>query len=88
MKNLNYGIIGLGKFGMSVAVNYSNRGGNVLAIDRDEARVQEVSDFVTSAVRAVMTDADVVSRPGPRIAQAASLLHEKIYSVNAQVQVE
>ena len=57
-------VIGLGKFGMSVAVNYSNRGGNVLAIDRDEARVQEVSDFVTSAVRADMTDADVVSRLG------------------------
>lgn len=33
-------------------------------------------------------NADVVSRPGPRIAQATSLLHEKIYSVNAQVQVE
>ncbi|MDY4189901.1 hypothetical protein, partial [Treponema porcinum] len=33
-------------------------------------------------------NADVVSRPGPRIAQAVSLLHEKIYSVNAQVQGE
>ena len=33
-------------------------------------------------------NADVLSRPGPRIAQAASLLHEKIYSVNVQVQGE
>lgn len=57
-------VIGLGKFGVSVAIHYSNRGGNVLAIDRDEAKVQEVSDFVTSAVRADMTDSDVVSRLG------------------------
>lgn len=57
-------VIGLGKFGVSVAVNYAARGGNVLAIDRDEVRVQEVADFVTSAVKADMTDGEVVSKLG------------------------
>lgn len=57
-------VIGLGKFGVSVALNYSNRGGNVLAIDRDITRVQEIADFVTSAVRADMTDQDVVANLG------------------------
>lgn len=57
-------VIGLGKFGISVALNYSNRGGNVLAIDKDEVRVQEIADFVTSAVKADMTDSDVVEKLG------------------------
>lgn len=57
-------VIGLGKFGVSVALNYSKRGGNVLAIDRDITRVQDIADFVTSAVRADMTDQDVVENLG------------------------
>ena len=57
-------VIGLGKFGISVCMNYSKRGGNVLAIDKDIIKVQEISDFVTSAVRADVTDADVMKKLG------------------------
>ncbi|MBQ2745502.1 MAG: TrkA family potassium uptake protein [Lachnospiraceae bacterium] len=57
-------VIGLGKFGLSVAINYSKRGGNVLAIDKDEAKVQDVADIVTYAVKADVTDADVVKKLG------------------------
>ncbi len=57
-------VIGLGKFGVSVALNYSKRGGNVLAIDKDEAKVQDVADFVTCAIKADVTDPDVVNKLG------------------------
>ena len=57
-------VIGLGKFGLSVAINYSSRGGNVLAIDTDEAKVRDVADIVTYAVKADVTDADVVKKLG------------------------
>ena len=57
-------VIGLGKFGVSVALNYAKKGGNVLAIDCDEAKVEEIADFVTSAVKADMTDPEVVSNLG------------------------
>ena len=57
-------VIGLGKFGLSVALNYSKRGGNVLAIDKDETRIQEVADIVTYAVKANVTDSDVVKKLG------------------------
>ena len=57
-------VIGLGKFGGSVAVNYARKGGNVLAIDCDDTKVLEIADFVTSAVQADMTDPDVVASLG------------------------
>lgn len=57
-------VIGLGKFGLSVALNYSKRGGNVLAIDKDETRIQEVADVVTYAVKANVADSDVVKKLG------------------------
>ena len=57
-------VIGLGKFGLSVAINYSRRGGNVLAIDKDEVKVQDVADIVTYAVKADVTDSDVVKKIG------------------------
>lgn len=57
-------VIGLGKFGLSVAINYSRRGGNVLAIDKDENKIQDVADIVTYAVKANVTDADVMKKLG------------------------
>lgn len=57
-------VIGLGKFGSSVARAYAEAGGNVLAIDNDEEKIQEISTFVTYAVKADVTDADVVRTLG------------------------
>jgi len=57
-------VIGLGKFGQSVATTYSKSGGNVIAIDSDEEKVQEVADIVTYAVKADITDVDVVKNLG------------------------
>ncbi len=57
-------VIGLGKFGISIAEAYSKAGGMVLAIDKDEEKVQEIADKVTYAVRADVADVDVVRTLG------------------------
>lgn len=57
-------VIGLGKFGESVARTYSEAGGMVLAIDKNSDRVQEIESKVTYAVKADVTDADVVRKLG------------------------
>lgn len=57
-------VIGLGKFGRSVAEAYSEAGGMVLAIDMDEEKVQEIAELVTYAVKADVTEADTVRTLG------------------------
>ncbi|MDE6697907.1 MAG: TrkA family potassium uptake protein [Lachnospiraceae bacterium] len=57
-------VIGLGKFGYSLAVAYAEEGGSVLAIDTDEEKVQEIADVVTYAARADVADPEVVKNLG------------------------
>ena len=45
-----FAVIGLGRFGASVAKTLSGQGCQVLAIDLDEERVQDFSDIVAQAV--------------------------------------
>lgn len=59
-------VFGLGKFGRSVAQTLSESGCDVLAIDRSEEIIQDVSEFVTHAVQADVTDADALSALGIR----------------------
>lgn len=49
-------VIGLGRFGGSICKELSSEGMRVLAIDRDEARVEEFKDIATYAVIADATD--------------------------------
>jgi len=51
-----FAVIGIGRFGYSVAKALTGEGCQVLAIDNDEERVQEISDFVTQAVNLDATD--------------------------------
>ncbi len=51
-----FAVIGIGRFGYSVAKSLAEEGCQVLAIDRDPERVQEISDFVTQAVNLDATD--------------------------------
>jgi trk system potassium uptake protein TrkA len=57
-------VIGLGRFGFSLASTLHEAGHEVLAIDRDEARVQEISSFVTHAVQADATNEAVLAELG------------------------
>jgi len=51
-----FAVIGLGRFGLSVAKTLTEQGYQVLAIDKDEELVQEAAEFVTEAVQVDSTD--------------------------------
>jgi trk system potassium uptake protein len=53
---MQYAIIGLGRFGAKLATSLHARGGEVLAIDRDEAAVERVKEQVTKCAIVDCTD--------------------------------
>jgi trk system potassium uptake protein TrkA len=54
-------VIGLGQFGTSVARSLAALGTDVIALDRDERRVDLVADVVSQALVADATDRDVLA---------------------------
>ena len=61
-----FAIIGMGRFGSSLAKTLYSLGHEVLAIDADEERLQEVSESVTHAAVADATDEQALSALGIR----------------------
>ena len=57
-------VIGLGRFGTAIARQLSVLGNEVIAIDRDESRVNAIADDVTHAVAADIRDEDILRRIG------------------------
>ena len=55
----SYAVLGLGKFGKSVALNLMKDGAEVLAVDQKEELVRDIVDYVTCAVCADVTDMEV-----------------------------
>ncbi len=51
-----FAVIGLGRFGYSVAETLVKKGCEVLAIDHDETKIQAISDLATFAVQCDATD--------------------------------
>jgi trk system potassium uptake protein TrkA len=49
-------VIGLGLFGRSLAKKLAELGAEVMAVDKDEALVEEIKDFVASAITADLTN--------------------------------
>lgn len=66
MAKKQYAVIGMGRFGSSVAKALTEMGFEVLAIDSNEQRVQEVVNTVTHAVSADSTDEDALRALGIR----------------------
>lgn len=66
MSKKQYVIIGLGRFGTSVAQTLYNLGNDVLAVDSDEETVQNIADTVTHAVQADATDENSLRAIGIR----------------------
>jgi trk system potassium uptake protein TrkA len=66
MKSKQYAVIGMGRFGSSVAMSLYKLGYEVLAIDSSEQRMQEVSGMVTHAVQADSTDEEALRALGIR----------------------
>lgn len=55
-----FAVIGLGNFGRSVALTLVEKGGQVMAIDKNEERIQDISEKVTYAVKADASDEKVL----------------------------
>lgn len=64
MAKKEFVVFGLGRFGKSVALTLADSGCEVLVVDSDEDAIQEMADFVTYAVKADVTDIDVLSTLG------------------------
>ena len=54
-------IIGLGRFGTSLATTLTNMGHDVLALDKNEDRVQEIASSITHAVQADATNDTILN---------------------------
>lgn len=63
-KMKSFVVIGCGRFGQSVAQNLYKLGHEVLAIDRSQETVQEISENVTHAVQADVMDESVFEELG------------------------
>ena len=61
-----FAVIGLGRFGTSVAVTLQMLGHEVLAIDTDEEQVQKIAEHVTHVVQADTTDENALHALGLR----------------------
>lgn len=59
-----FAVIGLGRFGSSVARTLYDLGHNVLAMDKDEEALRGVADHVTHAVQIDTTDPDALRAVG------------------------
>ena len=55
-KKKQFAVLGLGRFGMSLAKTLSENGFDVLAVDKNSENVQIASEFVTHAVKADVSD--------------------------------
>lgn len=66
MKAKQFVVFGLGRFGSSLATTLAEAGYEVMAVDSDEEKVQEMSSIVTQAVQADVTDSDTLKELGIR----------------------
>jgi len=57
-------VIGLGRFGTSVAHTLSEEGHSVVGIDTSEDRIQRVSEEITDVIKCDATDADILDTMG------------------------
>lgn len=85
-KMKQYAVLGLGNFGFYLASRLYEKGHEVLAVDKDQTRVQDIRDKVSQAVVADTTDRRVMENLGVRDLDAAvvcigSVLSDSILTV-------
>ncbi len=57
-------VIGLGRFGASVASTLTEAGHNVVGLDQSEERIQRVSEEIADVIKCDATDADILESMG------------------------
>ncbi len=66
-----FAVIGLGRFGISVAQSLSEKGMQVIAIDKDGGKVKDAAEFATRALELDATDKNDLSNAGIENVDAA-----------------
>ena len=64
MKRKQFGVIGLGRFGSAMATTLAELGHDVVGVDADEARVQDLADVITHALQMEATDEKALRAAG------------------------
>ena len=85
-ENKTFAVLGLGRFGSSVASQLSEFGYEVIAVDCDLMTVEKMSEQVTQAVRADFTEIDQLRQIGieecdAAVVAAGSRLEESVLAV-------
>ena len=60
----SFAVIGLGRFGRSIAMELSKLGAYVMVIDNNEEKINRMSDYVTYAMKLDACDTDALSNAG------------------------
>jgi trk system potassium uptake protein TrkA len=68
---MTYVVIGLGKFGFHVAKGLAQQGEVVIAIDNDEEKIRDVSEYVQDAIMLDSTDSKALREAGISDAEVA-----------------
>lgn len=64
MKNENFAVLGLGRFGMSIVQTLSDFDKNILACDRNEAKLQNAAEYATHVIQADLSDETTLGKLG------------------------
>ncbi len=62
--NNTYGIIGLGRFGMALAMELAHSGADLIVLDRDEEKIREMREFTDNAFVVRDLDKKTLSETG------------------------
>ncbi len=90
MKNKSYAVIGLGQFGMTVALTLAEANCDVLAVDDKDDNVQDIAEKVAYAVRADVREPGVLESLGVQNADVAiiAVAENMEASITATMQVK
>lgn len=64
MKRKQFGVIGLGRFGSAMATTLAELGHDVIGVDGDDGRVQQLADVITHALQLDATDEKALRAAG------------------------
>ncbi|HSL21249.1 MAG TPA: TrkA family potassium uptake protein [Vicinamibacterales bacterium] len=64
MKRKQFGVIGLGRFGSAMALTLTELGHDVIGVDADESRVQQLADVITHVLQIDATDEKTLRAAG------------------------
>ena len=83
MTRKEFGVIGLGKFGLSLAISLMNHGQAVVGVDNDPEKVKDASEILTHAYQAEAVDKVALEQLG--FAELAEVIVSTGHSMEASI---